>query len=54
LCFFHSFVQRNRRLAGQHVGNIGQPAMEGRHHRVDLDPVAGRQQQRFRDVLTSQ
>jgi hypothetical protein len=36
----------------QCIDDVGQPVMESCRHRVDLDPVAGAQQQRFRDVLT--
>ena len=47
-------IQRHRRPMGQYLSDIGQPVMKSCHHRIDLDPVAGRQQQRFRDVLTLQ
>ena len=45
------FVERYRGLARQHIGDIGEATVEGRDHRIDFDPVTGRQQQRLRDVL---
>ena len=47
-------IQRSRGLASQHVGDVGQPPVEGGHHRVDLDAVAGGQQQRLSDMLPFQ
>ena len=40
-----------RGLVGQDIDDLGQPIMKSCHNRVDLDPVAGGQQQCFRNVL---
>lgn len=49
---FGQLVQRHRALVCQDIGDIGQPLMKSCHHRVNLNPVTGGQQQRFSDGRT--
>jgi hypothetical protein len=44
-------VQRKAGLARQDIGDFGQTAMKGRRYRVNLDPVAGGQQEHLGDLL---